>query len=76
MRRPVGVVVILGLLVVWSGSWLAAAERVTVASVLDEMTDLAALAELPDPPFTCKQFGAGGYDTDLYLVPSDRRHTA
>lgn len=58
MRRPVGVVVILGLLVVWSGSWLAAAERVTVASVLDEMTDLAALAELPDPPFTCKQFSS------------------
>jgi hypothetical protein len=35
-----------------------AAPRVTTKSLLGEMTDLAALAEYPNPPFTCKQFSS------------------
>ena len=32
--------------------------KVTTQSLLAEMTDLAGLAEYPDPPFTCKQFSS------------------
>ncbi|MFQ5806768.1 MAG: glycoside hydrolase family 172 protein [Phycisphaerae bacterium] len=35
-----------------------AAPKVTTRSLLAEMTDLAALAEYPNPPFTCKQFSS------------------
>ncbi|MBU0616921.1 MAG: DUF2961 domain-containing protein, partial [Planctomycetes bacterium] len=35
-----------------------AAPKVTTQSLLAEMTDLAGLAEYPDPPFTCKQFSS------------------
>jgi hypothetical protein len=35
-----------------------AAPKVTTRSLLAEMTDLAGLAEYPDPPFTCKQFSS------------------
>jgi len=31
---------------------------VTTESLLGEMTDLAGLAEFPDPPFTCRQFSS------------------
>lgn len=37
---------------------LAHGQPVTTESLLKEMTDLAGLAELPDPPFTCKQFSS------------------
>jgi hypothetical protein len=49
---------ILGFSLTWGASWARAAERVTVSSVLNEMDNLAALAEFPDPPFTCKQFAS------------------
>jgi hypothetical protein len=39
-----------------------AAPKITTRSLLAEMTDLAALAEYPDPPFTCRQFSS--YDRD------------
>jgi hypothetical protein len=35
-----------------------AASKVTTRSLLSEMTDLAAVAEYPDPPFTCRQFSS------------------
>ena len=58
MRKAVGVAVLLGLWAVLRTSSVAAAKRVTLPSLLDEMADLAALAEYPDPPFTCKQFSS------------------
>ncbi len=36
----------------------AASEPVTTRALLAEMTDLRRLAELPDPPFTCRQFSS------------------
>lgn len=36
----------------------AAAQTVTTESLLKEMTDLAALAEFPDPAFVCRQFSS------------------
>lgn len=36
----------------------ATAQTVTTESLLKEMTNLAALSELPDPPFVCKQFSS------------------
>ncbi|MBI5863755.1 MAG: DUF2961 domain-containing protein [Planctomycetes bacterium] len=36
----------------------AAAQTVTTESLLHEMTNLAGLAEFPDPPFVCKQFSS------------------
>ena len=35
-----------------------AAPKITTRSLLAEMTDLSALAEFPDPPFTCRQFSS------------------
>ena len=34
----------------------ADAETVTTATLLDEMTNLAEMAEFPSPAYTCKQF--------------------
>jgi len=58
MRGMRVVVILLGLFVAGSAASVPAADRVTVESVLAEMDNLAALAELPDPPFTCKQFSS------------------
>ncbi len=33
-------------------------EPVSIQSLLADMTDLAALAEFPDPPYTCRQFSS------------------
>ncbi len=54
---------------VWSGA-TPPAKRITVQSVLAEMDNLAALAEFPDPPFTCKQFSS--YDR-ASTTPDDPR---
>jgi hypothetical protein len=53
-----GITVVLGLLIVLAGSFGSSAERVTLDSLLDEMVNLAALAESPAPRFTCKQFSS------------------
>jgi hypothetical protein len=45
------------------------APKVTTQSLLVEMVNLAALAEYPDPPFTCKQFSS--YDRRS-KTPEDR----
>lgn len=45
------------LVALWVGG-AATAQPVTTAGLLDEMTDLAGLAEFPDPPYTCKQFSS------------------
>ena len=39
-------------------SWPVYAQMVTTESLLREMTDLAGMAEFPDPPYTCKQFSS------------------
>jgi len=54
MRTACGLLFI-GLLV--SGC-AAPAKVVDTGSLLAEMTDLRGLAEMPDPPFTCKQFSS------------------
>jgi hypothetical protein len=64
MRRCAGSIMLAGLL---AGS-SAAAKEITTASLLAEMTDLGALAEFPDPPYTCKQFSS--YDRSSQ-TPSD-----
>ena len=43
-------------LAAWCGA--AAPEAITTASLLADMTDLAAMAEFPDPPYTCQQFSS------------------
>ena len=55
MRALSGLVV---LSVVFVGVVGCQGPRVTTGSLLSEMTDLSALAEYPDPPFTCKQFSS------------------
>jgi hypothetical protein len=40
------------------GAAVASAQTVNTESLLNEMTDLAGLAEFPTPPFTCKQFSS------------------
>lgn len=46
-------------LVAWAITASAPAQTpVTTESLLREMTDLAGLAEFPDPPFICKQFSS------------------
>lgn len=40
----------------WCSTALSA--TVTTSSLLDEMTDLAAMAEFPNPAYTCKQFSS------------------
>ncbi len=40
-----------------TAAWASAGE-VTTATLLREMTDLKAMAEFPDPPYTCKQFSS------------------
>lgn len=50
-----------GLAVFSLGLWAAsvsAAERVDLANMLPQMTDLSLLAEYPDPPFVTKQFSS------------------
>jgi len=44
----------------WFLLWhaVAAAEPVALDGLLDEMIDLRALCEFPDPPFTCRQFSS------------------
>jgi hypothetical protein len=39
-------------------SSVAAAPAITTASLLDDMTNLAAMAEFPSPAYTCKQFSS------------------
>jgi len=46
----------LALFMIGATAW--AAGPVTLSSLLEEMTNLAALAESPDPPFVCKQFSS------------------
>jgi len=36
----------------------ASAQTITTASLLDDMTDLAALAQFPSPAYTCQQFSS------------------
>jgi len=43
-------------LAAWCGA--ATPEAITTASLLADMTDLAAMAEFPDPPYTCQQFSS------------------
>lgn len=52
----------------------AGSQRITTASLVEEMTDLAGLAEFPNPAYTCKQFSS--YDrkievADRGLVPAN-----
>lgn len=56
-RITLGRILILSLLLSPAG---APAEGVTLASLLEEMTDRDRLARLPDPPYTCRQ--ASSYD--------------
>ncbi|MCH5373983.1 MAG: DUF2961 domain-containing protein, partial [Planctomycetes bacterium] len=37
---------------------MALAETITTATLLDQMTDLAGMAEFPSPAYTCKQFSS------------------
>ena len=46
----------------------SAANEITTASLLSEMTDLKAMAEFPDPAYTCRQFSS--YDR-ASQAPSD-----
>jgi len=64
------VAVVLGLLAAWSATAARSADRVSVSTIFAEMNNLAALAELPDPPFTCKQFSS--YDR-ASKTPDDRQ---
>lgn len=41
-----------------AASSAAPAATITSASLLDDMTDLAALVQFPNPPYTCKQFSS------------------
>ncbi|MCG3130782.1 MAG: hypothetical protein FLDDKLPJ_01555 [Phycisphaerae bacterium] len=41
-----------------AGGCAGTSKGVTTPSLLREMTDLRALAQYPDPPFTCKQFSS------------------
>lgn len=54
------------------------AKPVTTETLLAEMTDLAGLAEFPDPPFTCRQFSS--YDRKSEAVnaelPAEARGTS
>ena len=47
----------LGLWLAGAG-WAAGSEVISTASLIEEMTDLAGMAELPQPPYTCKQFSS------------------
>jgi hypothetical protein len=40
------------------GGGAAASEPISMKSLLPEMTDLARMAEFPNPPYTCKQFSS------------------
>ncbi len=51
--------VMLCLACIWSvASSCRAGEKINVASLLNEMTDLAGMAEFPSPAYTCKQFSS------------------
>jgi hypothetical protein len=50
--------VVLVLLATSLAGSLAKAETVTTASLLDEMTNLAGMAEFPSPAYSCKQFSS------------------
>lgn len=58
MRVRKGFVVSLVALIASNALCAFAAEAITVDSLLDDMVNLAALAEFPDPPFTCRQFSS------------------
>jgi hypothetical protein len=59
MYRTRTVAIALALLLVGIARSVQAAESgVSLSSVLAEMNSLAALAEWPDPPFTCRQFSS------------------
>lgn len=46
----------------WLGATAAFGAAISLETLLDEMVDRAALARLPDPPYTCRQ--ASSYDRD------------
>jgi hypothetical protein len=59
MCRIRTVAIAVGLLLAWNARTVGAASAgVSLSSLLVEMDNLAALAEYPDPPFTCKQFSS------------------
>src|SRR5438132_9427800 len=54
MRR----ILVAALGLVLTGNPVYAAGKVTLESLLKQMTDLSLLAEYPDPPFVAKQFSS------------------
>jgi hypothetical protein len=56
MRRPLALTLVL--LAVTFAPRALAAEKVTLAKLLPQMTDLAQLSEYPDPPYVAKQFSS------------------
>lgn len=54
-RRPRSCAAAVAVLLPLAG---AAAQNVTLDSLIAEMTDLASLAEFPSPPYTCRQFSS------------------
>ncbi|HOY58162.1 MAG TPA: DUF2961 domain-containing protein [Verrucomicrobiota bacterium] len=56
----------------------ASSQRITTASLVEQMTDLAGLAEFPNPAYTCKQFSS--YDrkskspTEDWFANADAGH--
>mgnify|MGYP006906742739 CR=1 FL=1 len=56
----------------------AGSERITTALLVEQMTDLAGLAEFPNPSYTCKQFSS--YDrkakspTEDWFANADAGH--
>src|SRR5262245_43507320 len=57
MRRTV-LPLVLGLLIGFSAPPARAADKVTLESLLRQMTDLSLLAEFPDPPYVARQFSS------------------
>ena len=59
-------------------AWAASAGAITTASLIEEMTSLAGLAEFPSPAYTCKQFSS--YDpqskspTEEWFANNDAGH--
>jgi len=80
MRRLSAILVLVSVSFLLQGRTASAADRVTLDSLLDQMVDLTALAEFPDPPFTCKQFSSydrrsrAPEDHDAWFANGDRNN--
>ena len=58
VRRNLAVFATVGGIALFGASPTSAAPVITCTSLLDDMTDLATMAQFPNPPYTCKQFSS------------------